>query len=207
MNACTVLVAIIFLPPLVEAGPLEELTLPLAPQEAALFDEHLAALHDHLRQAADPAAFVAGIVDVHMMRLRREHALYAWIEDDDVGVRPGCDGSLTRIEPEHPGRCGGDQLDEAVEAYAALLHTAIVDQREAVLDPRQAVGDLGEIALAQYLLFAEMEGAVVGRHQLQVVLEQALPEVVLVRARPQRRRADVLGALEAGTAQVVEAQI
>src|ERR671937_801993 len=134
MNACTVLVAIIFLPPLVEAGPLEELTLPLAPQEAALFDEHLAALHDHLRQAADPAAFVAGIVDVHMMRLRREHALYAWIEDDDVGVRPGCDGPLARIEPEHPGRCGGDQLDEAVETYAALLHTAIVDQREPALE-------------------------------------------------------------------------
>ena len=45
----------------------------------------------------------------------------------------------------------------------------------------------------------------VGRDQLEVVLDQAGPELVLVVGRPERRRAHELGALEA-VAEVVERQ-
>src|SRR5207302_377349 len=59
----------------------------------------------------------------------------------------------------------------------------------------------------QVLLALEMEGTVVSRDQLEVVLQQTLPQLVMVRRRPQWWRADVLGAFETGPAQVVEAEV
>src|ERR1700686_3402558 len=81
------------------------------------------------------------------------------------------------------------------------------DQRKAALHSRQAVWDLGEVAAPQVLLAFEMEGTVVGRDQLQVVLEQALPELVVMPRRSQRRRAHVFRSLEARPAEVVQAEI
>src|ERR1700681_271172 len=52
-----------------------------------------------------------------------------------------------------------------------------------------------------------MERTVVGRDQLEVVLQEPLPQLVLVRRRSQRRRADVLRALEARATEVVEAEV
>src|ERR1700726_5079288 len=52
-----------------------------------------------------------------------------------------------------------------------------------------------------------MEGTVVGPAQLQVVLEQALPELVVMPGRSQRRRVHVFRSLEAGPAEVVQAEI
>ena len=52
----------------------------------------------------------------------------------------------------------------------------VVEQVDAVLDTRQAVGDLAEVAHAELLLGVEVERAVVGRDHLQVVLDEALPE-------------------------------
>ena len=46
---------------------------------------------------------------------------------------------------------------------------AVVHQVEPVLDARQAVGDLAEVAPAELLLAVEVERAVVGRHDLEVV--------------------------------------
>jgi hypothetical protein len=62
-----------------------------------------------------------------------------------------------------------------------------VEQVDAVLDARQAVGDLAEVAATELLLAVEVERAVVGRHDLQVVLDQALPQLLPVVLRPQRR--------------------
>ena len=80
---------------------------------------------------------------------------------------------------------------------------AVVEQVDPVLDARQAVGDLPEVALAELLLAVEVERAVVGRDDLEVVLDEARPELGLVVGRAERRRADELRALEA-VAHVVE---
>src|SRR5207245_10408900 len=57
------------------------------------------------------------------------------------------------------------------------------------------------------LLAFAMEGTVVGRDGREVVLRQALPELVVVRCRPQWWRANIFGAFETGPPQVVEAEV
>ena len=85
-------------------------------------------------------------------------------------------------------------------------HAAVVEQVDAVLDARQAVGDLAEVALAEVLLALEVERAVVGRDDLEVVLHEARPELLPVRVLlAQRRGAHELRALEP-VAHVVEAE-
>src|SRR5262249_32938650 len=80
---------------------------------------------------------------------------------------------------------------------------AVVEQVDSVLDAGQPVGDLPEVALAKVFLALEIERAVVGRNELEVVLDEALPELVLVIRRAERRRTDELRAIEP-VAQVVE---
>ncbi len=71
--------------------------------------------------------------------------------------------------------------------------------------PGQAVGDLAEIAASELLLAVEVERAVVGRDQLEVVVDEPRPQVVPVVLGPERRRTDELGAVEP-VAEVVERQ-
>src|SRR6266849_4624267 len=82
--------------------------------------------------------------------------------------------------------------------------TAGIDQAHAVFDPRAAVGNLGEIVLAQLLLLLVTERAMIGGDHLQGILGQALPELFLVPFFAQRRREDILGALEAGYVEVFD---
>jgi hypothetical protein len=76
-------------------------------------------------------------------------------------------------------------------------------QREPVLDAGQAVRDLGEVAVAEALLLVR-ERAVVGRDRLQVVVDQRVPDVLLVPLLAQRRRADEARALEVRALQVLD---
>src|ERR671921_51468 len=58
-------------------------------------------------------------------------------------------------------------------------------------------GKRPNVVAAQLLLLLHAEGAVVGRDDLQVVRPQALPQLVLIPTLAERRRHDVLRALEA----------
>ena len=87
----------------------------------------------------------------------------------------------------------------------AIGHAAGVEEVDAVLDAGQAVRDLAEVALAEVLLAMEVEGAMVGGDDLEVVLGQALPQLRRVLGGAERRRADELRALEP-VAHVVERQ-
>ncbi len=78
-----------------------------------------------------------------------------------------------------------------------------MQQVQAILDARQAIRNLAEVAPAELLLAMEVERAVIGGHQLQIVLEQATPQVVPVVLRTEWRRANELGALES-VAQVIK---
>ena len=91
----------------------------------------------------------------------------------DHEVRVGADGNdpLAAGQPEHPCRRRRADLHPALLADAARDDAAVVHQVHPVLDARQPVGDLAEVALAQLLLVVEVERAVVGRDDLEVVLD------------------------------------
>ena len=80
-----------------------------------------------------------------------------------------------------------------------------MQQVDPILDARQTVGDLPEVAPPKLLLAVEVERAMVGRHELQVVLDEAGPQVVPGLLRAQGRGAHELGALEP-VAHVIERQ-
>ena len=128
------------------------------------------------------------------------------VVDDEVGV-----GADARPRPSRgyiPNSLAG--AVEMISTQRSLRDpaaddAAVVQQVDPVLDARQAVGDLAEVAAAELLLAVEVERAVVGRDELEVVLDEARPQLVPVVLRPERRRADELGALEA-VAHVVERQ-
>ncbi len=55
------------------------------------------------------------------------------------------------------------------------IHAVVIDQLQAVLDARTAVGNLREIVLAEHLLIFETERAMVGGDHLQMVVLAARP--------------------------------
>ena len=88
---------------------------------------------------------------------------------------PGGDHALARVQAEHPGRRGRRDLHPAGQRQLARRH-ALVQQVHPVLDAGHPVGDLGEVAPAEFLLVLEAERAVVGGHHRQVVGAQAPPQ-------------------------------
>src|SRR6266540_3874889 len=90
--------------------------------------------------------------------------------------------------------------------WVAADSTRSVSASNTTMSASEPVGDLGEVADPDLLLVLEMEGAVVGGDELEVVGAQAVPELRLVRLGAQRRRADVFGALEARPGEVVHGQ-
>src|SRR5438046_3602955 len=185
----------------------KELTGTFDALEFSLPHQDVATLHHDLRQALYRHALVATVVHVHVVGLRRERPLHPRIEDHDIGVASRGDRAFAREKAEHLRGRRRDQLDEAVEGDPPRIHPTVEDQREAVLHPGETIGDLREITSAQVLLAFEMEGTVVGRDQLEVVLKQTLPELCMVRWRPQWWRAAILGACETGPSGIVEAEV
>ena len=92
------------------------------------------------------------------------------------------------------------------ERQLALVHAVMMDQLQPVLDARPAVGDLGEIVLAQHLLVFETERAMVGGDHLQVIVLQSVPQLRQVLLRAQRRREHVLRAFEIRAAPVLRSR-
>src|SRR6059058_966971 len=185
----------------------KELAGTLDALEFSVPNQDVAALHHDLRQALDRHALVATVVHVHVVGLRRERPLHPWVEDHEIGVAPRRDRALAGEETEHLGGRRRHQLDEAVERDPPRIHAAVEDERKAIFHTGQAVGDLGEVAATHLLLAFEVERTVVSRDQLEVVLQQTLPELVMMRWRSQWWRADVLGAFETGPPQIVEAEV
>src|SRR5438046_2005747 len=82
----------------IEQAPPQKLSPPRLGNILPLLDDHLAARQHGLCHAAHPDAFVAGVIDIHVMRLRGKRHLLFRIEDHDVGVGADGDGSLPRKE-------------------------------------------------------------------------------------------------------------
>src|SRR6266536_3745995 len=134
-----------------EPASADELAGPLLAMPFTVLDQDISSLDDDLGEPPHLESFVARVVDVHVVVARRDDPLVVRVEHHDVGVEPGRDGSLPGIEAEHLCGSGGDQLHEPGQGDLSSAHT-LKDQSEPVLDSRQAVGDLGEIADAEVLL-------------------------------------------------------
>ena len=83
-----------------------------------------------------------------------------------------------------------------LEGEASLFHTVGVEKIDAVLDGRDAVGNLGEVILAHRFLIFEVERCVIRAHRVDQAAGQGIPEDVLVRNVAQGRGHDELGAFE-----------
>src|SRR5262249_28054942 len=123
--------------------------------------------------------------------LLRERVALLWVPDDDVAVGADGERALPRVEPEDLRRRGRGDLDEAVHRDPAGAH-ALPEEVEPRLDARHAVRDLGEVVPPELLLVLHAERAVVGRDDLELVVAQAPPEVLVVVLRTERRGADEL---------------
>ncbi len=139
------------------------------------------------------------------MRLRADRPRRGRVVDDDVRVGADRDRPLPREHPEELGRRRRNDLDPAFAADPPGDHAAVVEQVDAVLDARQTVRDLAEVTLAEVLLAFEIERAVVGRDELEVILHETRPQLLLVIGRSERRRADELRPVETAL-HVVERQ-
>ena len=89
---------------------------------------------------------------------------------------PAAISPFLRIHAEDARGRGGGDFDEAIERELSGVDAVVIDQLQAVLDARAAVGDLGEIVLAEDLLVFEAERAMVGGDHLQVIVLEAVPE-------------------------------
>ena len=140
-----------------------------------------------------------------MVGLGADRVLGRRVVDHQVGIGAHGHHALARVQPEHPGRGGGDHLYPALAGEPAGQDATVVKEIDPILHARQPVRDLPEVAPPELLLAVEIEGAMVGGHDLEIVLDQAVPQVHLVIGRAQRRRAHELGPVEA-VAHVVERQ-
>src|SRR4051812_10966543 len=192
-------------PGVIGRRPLDEPAIALSPRELTVADDDRAARQDDVAAALDGSALVAGVVDVHVMGGRGDRVSPVRVVDDDVGVGPDRDRALLREHPEHLRGRGRDDLDPAFARDAATDDAPVVEKVDAVLDPGQAVRDLPEVVPSELLLPVEVERAVVGRNELEVVLDETRPQVVPGLLCPQGRGADELRALEA-VAHVVEGE-
>ena len=82
------------------------------------------------------------------------------------------------------------------EVDAAALHAVGVDQVDAVFDAGDAVGNLGEIVAAHFLLAFEIERRVVGGDRADGARGERVPNCILIRQRPERRRHHVFRPFE-----------
>src|SRR6266566_2156825 len=178
-----------------------------AADEFAGVDDGAAAGEDGFGRALDADAFKHGIVHAHVMGFGADDFFVIGIEDDQVGVGADGDGAFARVEAEELCGRGCNELDKTVRRKMLAVDSAGIHKTQAVLDAGAAVGDFGEIVLAELFLLLEAEGAVVGGDDLKSVFGEALPEFFLVPLFAERRSEDVLRAFKSGGIHIFEREI
>ena len=142
-------------------------------------------------------ALVRRVVDVPVPVGLRRGDREVGVPHDDVGVGARGEHALATGHAVHRGLVRGEHGDEAVLRDVAAAHAVRPQHRRALLRAGRAVRDLREVVEPQLLLAREVERAVVGAEDLQVRRLQAVPQRRPVARVAQRRREDVLRALEA----------
>ena len=111
--------------------------------------------------AFDGQAFEAVVVVIGVLSFDADRAAIRRIINYEVGVATDRDGALARVEAEEFCSAGAGAIDEAFEIDAVALHAVGVEEIDAILDARDAVGNGGEVVFAEEFLL-EIEGAVIG---------------------------------------------
>ena len=73
----------------------------------------------------------------------------------------------------------------------------MMNQLHPVLNPRPAIRNLREVILAQRLLILKAERAMIGRHHLQMIVLQSIPQLGMILLLSQRRSEHILRILKA----------
>lgn len=105
------------------------------------------------------------------MSLGRDGPLSVGIPYDDVSVRADGYDALLRVDIEYLGSVGAGHGDESGWIHEPGVHALFPDDRHAILDTVDAVGNLRKVVLAQGLL-VRVEGAVVASRDLESITGQ-----------------------------------
>src|SRR5580698_8494157 len=162
------------------ALPLDELAAARPADELPVLYDRQPARQYRLRQPLHANALKHRVVHAHMMRRRTDHLLGVRVKEHQIGIRANGNRSLTREEPKELRRGRRHQLHEAIRRKSSAVHSARVNEAQAMLDSRPAVGNFRKVVLAHLLLLLEAKRAVIGRDNLQRVVRQAVPEFFLI---------------------------
>jgi len=102
-----------------------------------------------------------GVIHPHVVCGSADGVRGGGVPEDDVGVAAGGEHTLLGMHAEDTRRCGGNQLHKAVERNVAQADAVVMKQLQTVLDAGTAIGNLGEIVLAQRFLIFKTERAMV----------------------------------------------
>src|SRR5918995_1688749 len=162
------------------------------------------ATHVHLRRAAvELHPLVGCVVHVTVPVLDRRCRGELRIPQYDVRVGAGGQGPLSRVRAVDARLVGGEDGDELVLGELPLADAERPEGHGAFFCTRQSVGDQGEVVFAELLLFAVVERAVIRAEDLEVPELEAVPQRGPVPRVAQRWGADVLGALETLTGEIL----
>lgn len=118
-------------------------------------------------------AFVGAVVNVHVVRdgvVDADGLMAMRVEDDEVGITTDGDCAFTRVHAEQFGDVGGCDGDELLEGETSLNDATFIHDRHAIFDAGCAVGDSGEVILAEGLHAIQPEGAVVCANGLEFTM-------------------------------------
>src|SRR6202034_400855 len=146
--------------------PSDKLSAARFADKFSVFDNRTPARKHAFRQPLHFDSLEHRVIDLHMMRRCADHLFGIRIEHDEIGIRADGDRALARIESEKLRRSGGDKLHETIRRKSSGVHSAAVNQTQAVLDARATVGNLREVVPAKFLLLLHAERAVIGRDDL-----------------------------------------
>src|SRR5215471_13784081 len=158
---------------------------------AACVAEPLAPVHDDFaarehgpRVPGYLIAFEHRVVHTHVMRGGADGMDGIGVPQNDIGVAARGDRTFLRIHAEDTCGGSGGGLDETIQCHLARVHAVVEYELKTVLNPWAAVGNLGEVPLAQDFLVFEAEGAVIRGNHLEMIVFQAVPELRQVMLRP-----------------------
>src|SRR6266513_3691166 len=125
--------------------------------EFSVAHRHFTAHCDQVRPAFDFPAFERAVIDIHLLRLRRDLSAIFRIVDDEVSVRADLDRAFARKQSEGLRRVCARDVDEGMQVELPGLYTMRVEQVHSIFDRRNSVWDLCEIIAAPWFLGFEIE--------------------------------------------------
>src|SRR5687767_6259517 len=117
----------------------QELAAPELARELAIADGDFAADRDNAGAALELPSFECAVVDIHVLRLRRNRSTIIWIENHEIGVRTRLDRAFPRKQIEQLGDLRARHIDKRVEVDFTRLHAVGVEQIDAFFERGDAV--------------------------------------------------------------------